>query len=447
MARLIARLALICLLVLGLLPSTGCGGGAQAKRTDDGRVILEFWHAMGSGHSAALNDICTAFNASQNKYFVRPIYQGRYNSLGQKLIASLYARRNPAMSQMYPGWTTRFYRYGYLEPLQNFIDNDPEFAAGLDDFFPVMLEENTLVNPKTGKSELVTLPFNKSVYVLYINETRMKALGFEEAPRTWAELTRLAEAMTTFEEGSNTPRTYGFATRPFIEDYTVFMMAAGLQLQDEATGELYMEEPEGVAVLEYLRSLVRTGMRDPRSVGYVENDFLNGPFGSEIVGMFVSSTAGLPYTERAVVNKFTWTVVPVPARDENTPARTLMQGTNVGIYANLSEEQKQGSWEFIKFLCSPEMNGKWAMRTGYMPIRRSTKELPDFKAYMERDTRYAKAVSTLEAATFEPRKMYWESVRSVISQEVEAVLFGRREAAVAMANAAREIRETMAVAE
>jgi multiple sugar transport system substrate-binding protein len=93
------------------------------------------------------------------------------------------------------------------------------------------------------------------------------------------------------------------------------------------------------------------------------------------------------------------------------------------------------------------MNGKWAMRTGYMPIRRSTKELPDFKAYMERDTRYAKAVSTLEAATFEPRKMYWESVRSVISQEVEAVLFGRREAAVAMANAAREIRETMAVAE
>lgn len=422
--RLTPFLLSTLLLAALIVPLASCGTASGARDTDD-RVVVEFWHAMGSGHSATLNEICAQFNESQDKYNVVPIYQGRYNSLSQKLIASLYARRSPAMSQMYPSWTARFYRYGYLEPLNTFIDRDPEFTqADIDDFFPVMVEENTLINPKTGEPELVGLPFNKSVFVLFINEERMRNAGWEEPPTTWDELRELALAMTVRTEGGQV-QTFGFASRPYIEDLTIFTLSAGIQLLDETTQDVFINTEETASALRFLHSLV-SGEEGGSRVGYVENDYLTAPFASEIVAMYVSSTAGLPYNERAIQTRFPWTITRVPSRDAETEGKTLMQGTNVGIYRHAPDEVKEGAWEFLKFLSSAEMNAKWASASGYMPIRRSTLEIPEFEEFLRNDRRMANAVATLPFATYEPRKIYWESVRQVISQQVEAVLFNRR---------------------
>lgn len=442
------RRLLACFLSLTLLAAigavaNGCAG-AEAGRDSEGRIIVEFWHAMGSGHSATLNEICALFNDSQDRYNVVPIYQGRYNSLSQKLIASLYAGRAPAMSQMYPGWTTRFHRYGYLVPLETFIEADPEFGQeDLDDFYPVMIEENTLVHPKTGEAQLMGLPFNKSVYVLFINEQRMLEAGWEEPPTTWDELRELAAALTV--RSGNRVQTFGFASRPYIEDLTVMTMASDIQLLEEGTEEINVDSPEAREALRFLHELVSGG--DGGRVGYVESDYLTGPFAAEIVAMYISSTAGLPYNEAAIQTRFPWIIARVPSRDENTTGRTLMQGTNIGIFAGQPEEVRQGAWEFLKFLSSTEMNAKWARTSGYMPIRRSALEVPELAEYLETDRRFAAAVATLDYATFEPRKMYWETVRQTISQQVEAVLFNRRSIDVALRDARRVVESVQITAE
>lgn len=421
----LTKFALTVAILALFIPLLSSCDSAEGARDIDDRIVVEFWHAMGSGHSAALNEIASLFNESQDRYNVVPIYQGRYNSLSQKLIASMYARRSPAMSQMYPSWTARFYQYGYLEPLNTFMDRDPDFTqADLDDFFPVMIEENTLINPETGEPELTGLPFNKSVFVLFINEERMRNAGWDEPPTTWAELQELAEAMTVRNEAGQV-QTFGFASRPYIEDLTIFNMASDTQLLDEYTQEILINTEATAASLRFLHGLV-SGEEGSSRVGYVENDYLTAPFASEIVAMYVSSTAGLPFNERAIQTRFPWTVTRVPSRDAETEGRTLMQGTNVGIFRHVPEEVQQGAWEFLKFLSTAEMNAKWASATGYMPIRYSTLEVPEFKEFLNRDRRFANAVATLPHATYEPRLIYWESVRQVISQQVEAVLFNRR---------------------
>lgn len=438
-------LALTLLAATGAMVS-GCGDSAQAARDADGRLIIEFWHAMGSGHSATLNEICALFNESQDEYNVVPIYQGRYNSLSQKLIASLYAGQSPALSQMYPGWTTRFHRYGFLEPLDNFIANDPGFGQeDIDDFYPVMIEENTLAHPETGAPQLMTLPFNKSVYVLFINEERMLEAGWEEPPTTWDELRELAAALTV--HSGNQVQTFGFASRPYIEDMTVMTMAADIQLYDEESEEINVDSEAAKASLAFLHELVSGGEEGGGRVGYVESDYLTGPFASEIVAMYISSTAGLPYNESAIQTRFPWIIARVPSRDADTTGRTLMQGTNIGIFVNQPEEVRQGAWEFLKYLSSAEMNAKWAQASGYMPIRRSALQVPELAEYLERDRRFAAAVDTLEFATYEPRKMYWESVRQTISQQVEAVLFNRRTIDAALRDARRVIEEVRITAE
>lgn len=407
----------------------------------DGPVTFEFWHGMGSQQGGIVNDLADQFNDSQDKYRVVPIYQGNYNSLSQKLIASLYARRNPAISQMYPGSITRFYKYGFLKPVQEFMGEDPAFGPEeLQDYFDVMIEENILRHPKTNEKELVTLPFNKSVYVLYANQTLMEELGWHEPPKTWDEFAQLASDMTLIPEGASTPTRYGFAARPYIEDFTVQALSAGTQLYDEEKNEILVDSPAAAEALAFLHDLT-SGGQGRSQLGYVDSDYLNGPFGSGKIGMFIASTASFRYNDMAVGNAFIWMAYRVPSRDEQTVGKTLMQGTNVGIFNNRPEQELQGAWEFMKFITTPEATAYWAMNTGYMPVRKSTRELPEFQQYLQDDPRYANALATLDYAAFEPRRMFWESVRDAVTRETESVLLGRKSVQQALASARKAIED------
>lgn len=429
--RLTILLAVVAL-VAGL--TVACG---RAPERSEGRVVIEFWHAMGSSQGRAVNQLVDRFNKSQDKYYVRTIYQGNYNALSQKLIASLYAGRNPAISQMYPSWTSRFNNFGYLDPIENFVKEDPDFEAQLSDFYPIMIEEATVPDPETGKPTLATLPFNKSVYVVQANWTMMEKAGWTKPPKTRAEFIKLAEALTVMPEGASRPTVHGFAVRGMIEDYTVQMMAANGDIVNETTNEILVDSPKSIDSLKFLLRLVRSD--EGKAIGYVESDYLSKVLGSELVGMYIASTASYPFNDDAVGNKFIWRAFAVPAADENTPGRTLMQGTNVGIFKNLTPDERAGAWAFAKFLTEPETNALWAKLTNYMPVRRATLAVPDFAKLMEENVSYANAVATLDTAQYEPRMMYWESVRQILNTRVQAILRGRETPEESMAAARQEI--------
>ena len=57
-------------------------------------------------------------------------------------------------------------------------------------------------------------------------------------------------------------------------------------------------------------------------------------------------------------------------------------GTNVTVFASGTEEQKQASWEYIKFLTSTENTAYFAAQTGYIPVRKSAQTDPVFAAVL-----------------------------------------------------------------
>lgn len=425
-------------LVVGIALAVFPRAASPADKPPAEPTTIEFWHGMGSAQGRCVNEITELYNKSQTRFRVRSIYQGSYNSLSQKLIASCYARRTPALAQMYPGWAKRFYRYGYLTTITQLMESDPEFREkALPDYFPRMIAENTMTHPTTGVTELISLPFNKSVYVLYINQTKMEALGWQEPPKTWEDFLRLAHEITESTNGS----MLGFAARPYIEDLTVQAFSAGTQLVYEDGGRVNVDSPEVIESLKFLQKLVSGRGQD--KVGYVESGYLNSAFGSEKIGMYIASTASFSYNDSAVGNRFIWRAYRVPVRDEKAGGQTLTQGTNVGIFKNLTDEERAGAWEFLKFLTSPAMTAKWALDTGYMPVRHSAVEQPAFAERLSKDISYANSVALLDDALYEPREPYWESVRNVINREVDAVLLGRKEAEKAMADAKRLLEDAI----
>lgn len=449
--RLVAW-SLVCV-IAALLASCGTRPANELPRDANGRILVEFWHAMSGEQAAALNDLVDQFNQSQQTYAVNAVYQGHYNSLQQKLIASLYAGRQPAASQMYGGWATRFLQAGVLQPVDHFIASDADFRDNhLADLEPAFLDDNTYrlartaegeyrLDPEAGEPLLATLPFNKSVYVLYVNDTLMHQVGFDKPPADWDELARLAKAMTDRTNPASV--RYGFATRPNVEAFTPLLMAAGINHMDEREVEFRFADEPGQAALTYLADLV---LGDNAS-GYVEPSYLSGPFGQGRIGMYIGSTASFPFNDSAVGTKFIWRAYPVPPRTTATEGRTLSQGTNVGVFrrgmpggSDTPAEVQQGAWQFLRFLASPEPAAEWAIRTGYVPVRRSSRELPTMQAYIEKNVNYSNALATTSSAMSEPRPTWWDSIRMFMDREVDAVLSNGKDPNAALGDALRNAR-------
>lgn len=430
--------AMVLLLVLGIVPAQA-QEGAPKERGERVRVV--FWHAMSGRLGGVLNDLVEEFNKGQDRYLVEAIYQGNYDTLSQKLIASIYAGSNPACSMMYQGWATRFYTFGHLAPVQRFLDQDAAYRDALvADLFEAYRTECTEKEIGTGRPVLTTLPFGKSVYMLHINLSAMEAAGIKEPPRTWDELRATADALTVRKgEGERAEVTrYGFATRDDVEAFTNFLFMTGTNYMDENEAILYTGEA-GEAAMAMLKTMA--GGNDDRVSGYVESGYLSTPFGSERIAMFVGSSAGFSFVDTAAGNKFVWRAVEVPSRDAQTQARTLSQGPNIGIFqSNVTEQQQQGAWEFFRFLLSPEPMLKWTTATGYVPPLRSIVASEGMQAYMAKNPNFANAVGCLEHVMTEPKPIYWDAIRNIIARETQAVLSGMKtpEQSMQNANAATE---------
>ncbi|MDX2177159.1 MAG: ABC transporter substrate-binding protein [Candidatus Sumerlaeia bacterium] len=438
----IRRLVLLALLLPLLALAASCGRDdiGKVRKTPDGRIVVEFWHAMGGPPQGVLNTLIDRFNAGQDRYRVVGVFQGNYDALNQKLIASLYAGRNPAAAQMYEGWTTRFIRFGYLKPVSDFLAEEPAYAEELrNDMFPVFYDGNLFETPESaGEPVLATLPFNKSVYVLCINLDMMQAAGYQEGPKTWAEFSEMARAMVK-RDAVGEVQTYGFGTRAIIESYTQNLFMTGVNYLDEEENVLF-DGPEGLAAMKFLVEM----SSQEAGTGYVEPGFLSSPFGNGKIAMYISSTAGFSYNDQAAGNKFVWRAFPLPGMDEATPGRVLAQGTNVGIFGrNVPEEAQRGAWEFLKFLNTPESLTLWCGRTGYMPTRRSLLDFPEYQEVLAKDVNLANTISSLDRLMFEPKPIYWDNCRAIISRAVQAVLTGLKTPEEALADASEQVRDVV----
>ena len=71
-----------------------------------------------------------------------------------------------------------------------------------------------------------------------------------------------------------------------------------------------------------------------------------------------------------------------PGWGENPSYPTAEVLQNVMLEGS-TDEEKQGVYEFMKFMTSPEKQAEWSMETGYVAVRQSTQDVEEFKTYTE----------------------------------------------------------------
>jgi len=421
-------------MLAALLPLLAGCSSKQAPGTTGGKIRIVFWHTQTDENAKALMELVNKYNAT-NKLGVEVVaqWQGTYDDIYRKTVGALQGGKPPDIVVAYESMVSEYMRAGVVVPLDDYV-NGPNglSAADLADIEPEFLATNRF--PEFG-NKLLSFPFTKSVLVMYSNLDALKAAGFSGPPKTWDELWRAAKAVTKPGKGG-APGVRGFIISPNASTIDGWFYSNGGKLLTPDGRKVLFNQPPCLQVFQGIEDLVKSGA----AYGVGERDY-QGEFGSGRGVMYCGSSTQRNYFRDAVAGKFRWAISNIPQKDRKHPV-TVLYGANLAILRSTPERQA-AAWDFIKWLSQRDQTAFWAIRSSYMPIRKSVANMPAMKAAWSKDPQGKQAFDVIPSAIPEPNVRGWQEVRTYLQDALQAVLSGTATAKEALDQAAAKANQTL----
>lgn len=403
-----------CALIVALLAGCQTGGQTVAEGADGSAKAvadIQFWHTQTQENETALKSIIDDFNGTHSDGPpVVPTYIGSYNDLFEKIRA--FASSNnpgdlPDLAVAYESMIAEYMEADIVRPLDDLI-GDPASGlneAALADFHPAYLETNRFAQ---FRNQMLSFPFTKSNLMLYYNQDMLTACGLQP-PKTWSEF--LAACRAIKAQFQITP--LGTSPDPSTFDGLILSMGGRL-ISDDQTDALF-DTPEALEAIALMDQLYREGL----AYQVVDKNGQNADFGAQKCAFFIRSSTARPFLQTAIGDGFQWNCTGLPVKDGLDPS-TIMFGANICILKSTPEREKR-AWEFIRYFSTPEVTARWAMATGYLPVRKSAAEDPQVQAFFAAAPQNRAAFDMLPYAHPEPNVAGWQGVRDCL-QDAETTI-------------------------
>jgi len=418
-------------LIVFFLFLVGCGAPTNKSKNNDDKVTqnnkteIIFWHGMGGPLGKTLDELIQKFNATHDNIVVKGVHMGSYDTLQQKIIASLMAKTSPDIAQCYEALTMKLLSAGKLVCLDDYIKKEKNF--NLADIYPVFIKNNTY----NGK--IYSFPFNKSLPLLYYNKDMFKKAGLdpEKPPKTWDEMYDYSVKLTKDLDGDGKIDQWGqaFSTSAWI--YECMILQAGGEIYSKDSKKAEFDSLESVKSLEYLIKTLNNVAY--KTVGFDhQNDFVAGK-----VGMIMGSSVSKVFMGKQIT--FDYGIAPLP---KDKKKGVILSGTNVVVLKSNTAKEK-AAWEFIKWFTAPEQTAYWSIRTNYLPVRKSAMNTDIMKSALKNDIGFDALSSQLDYADFEPRMPEWYTARQILQQALDKALIEKGDAAIFLKEANKKINEEL----
>jgi len=440
------RLALIPLLLIAIMIMTACGGSATPA-SDSGsssstnapaqasngpnpptsadqvdqidltgkQVQVTFWHNRPQKDQDLLQAMLDQFNKT-NPYGITAkaeIAGATYNDVYNKVNAAIKGGQPPAMSVAYQNQAAFYRAQDAVIDLTPFIKSKKYGLsdADLKDYFQTFLDSDQ--NPQF-KGERLGFPTQRSMEVMYYNVDALKQLGFNGPPTDW---NTFEQAACKFSDPSQSK--YGWAFRHDASNFASQVFSRGGRILSEDGSAYVYNSQAGVDSIAMIQRLFKNkcAVEIPTSENFGEqNRFANGK-----VLFVIASSSGLPFYQSAVVKgaNFKWDIALLP--NTGKPAVNLY-GASISVYKT-TPEQELAAWLVLKYLGDTAQTTKWAVNTGYLPVRQSAKDQvitaykSDPKWGAAADS-YAKMFDWTQYAMVESPVAGYDPVRADIDQNV-----------------------------
>jgi sn-glycerol 3-phosphate transport system substrate-binding protein len=411
---------------------------AQAQAVTE----IQWWHSMTGALNDRVDEIANKFNASQKDYKVTPIYKGQYDESMTAAIAAYRAGNPPQILQVFEvGTATMMAAKGAVKPVYQLM------AEQHENFDPKGFLGAVYSYYADTSGNLISMPFNSSTQVLYINDDAFKKAGLDptKPPKTWPEVEKAAEKLKA--SGAACGFTTGWQSWVQLESFSAWHNVPFATLQDGFGGLATRLEFNGPVQVKHIQNLGDWAKKGTFTYKGRKDEPL-ASFTSGECAMITTSSGS--YANVKANAKFAWRVATLPyyADVAGAPQNTIIGGATLWVMNQKNPDMYKGIAKFFTFLSSPEIQEKWHADTGYVPITLGAYDLAKQKGLYTERPGFDIAIKELtnKPPTVNSKGLRlgnFVQIRNIIDEELEAVWSGQKTGKQALDEAVKRGNEQL----
>lgn len=407
---------------------------ADASEVD--KTTISFWHSMGGVNGQAIDTLVQKFN-DENEYgiTVEAEYQGSYDDALNKLKSAQIGNMGADLVQVYEIGTRFMIESGWIVPMQSMVN--------ADEYDTSVLESN-LAAYYTINDMLYSMPFNSSTPLMYYNKDMFDAAGITEIPDSLESIAQIGDKL--LDSGAQKVMSlgiYGWFFEQFIGKQGLEYANNGNGRTEAATAVAFDENGAAANILNEWKNLY--------DLGYAPNVGKGGDagladFSAGKSAITLGSTASLKQILQDVDGKFEVGTAYFPKVKSTDEGGVSIGGASLWALDNNDPKKLRATWEFVKFLISPESQAFWNAETGYFPVNVDAHDEDVFKENIEKYPQFETAIDQLHDSAPQyagALLSVFSEARAIVESEIESMLNGNETVDEAVDSMASQINDAI----
>ncbi|HCO72650.1 MULTISPECIES: ABC transporter substrate-binding protein [Enterococcus] len=419
---------------VGVLAS-GCGNSETAdssgNESADGKTTLDFWSFWGSGaRQEVIEEIIDDFNASQDKIEVKYSYQP-WGDIWTKSLSSITAGNPPDVIVQDINSVAQRAEAQQATNLSEYIEEG--FS---DEFYP------QLWDTVEYEGDAYAVPFNTDTQVIFYNKTLFKEAGIseEQLPQTWEELETVARKLDV-KNGDDFERI-GF--------YPLWNLGADVWALNADDGVSWFDKDENVKIdtdnkveaLEWILDWQEYYGQD--TINRLEAEFGSGvadPFISGLVAMRAQNINYYSSLAENAPDDFEFGVIQIPEKESGSGHWSW--GGGFVLEVPYGAKDPEASYEFIKYLSTPEVQEKFGEKSFDIMANRTANENLVNNDNLDENGQmiYQMADENFANTVITPVPLTAPDFSSLVNEQIDQIMLGSKTPAEGLADAQKAVED------
>ncbi|KGX87002.1 ABC transporter substrate-binding protein [Pontibacillus litoralis] len=362
-------MSLVLLFVSACAANTKEGKAEEAASETDKPIEIEYWFGLGSEAGKKMEGIIQSFNESQDNYVVKGVSQASYDETYQKLQAAIASDTAPGVFITGGAQMHDLASKEAITPLNDFLEENDAFNE--DDFLDVF------INPTKIDDSYYGLPAYGTTQVMYYRKDLYEKAGIdpEEAFSSWENL---AEASKEIQEQG----VADFGHLPMWDQNNLIDLAlssGGTILNEDGT-EVMIDEEAWVASWDFIRKQIHEEKTMKVNSGGQGWEYWYKTIDEVMNGSATSYTGSSGDKGNLDFEIIDSTLQPGFNGNEGKP---IVEGLFMAVPESIADEEKEAAVAFMNYFTSPEVNADWAQAIGYIPVKHTAMDVPEYKTFIE----------------------------------------------------------------
>ena len=381
-------------------------------------VQVSLWHPWTGSSGTVLQTLLDEFNRT-NQWGISvqaSAYEG-FGSLDEAVESAISSGTQPDVLLDYGYQAQHWDGSGVLADLTPYV-NDPVWGltgGEQADFYAGFWAEDLLRGSSAGQSRRLGIPYYRSAYMLFYNQSLANELGFSNPPATPQDfrLQACAAATAMAKQGDKSDLNRGgwlITLQPGALVGWIYSFGGEITNPDDP-GYLF-NTPETRQAFDYIKGLQLSGCAWAETEVDPQSEFANRQALFVVGSMFDVPAQREAFTQAGSTDD--WLVIPFPSSSQ---AVVDTYGPSL-LLTRSSPAQQLAAWLVVKWLVYTPNLAEWVQELETLPARQSTLN------YLSAgdNPQWAQALSLLPDAHSEPSLASWSVMRWALNDAMSELV-------------------------